>query len=53
LKLRHQYLLAYHPQSAFHDGKWHKIGVKLRLPESFHNAFFHVGARPGYYAAGE
>jgi len=52
-QLRHQYMLAYHPESAVHDGKWHKISVKLRLPKGFHNAFFHIGARPGYYAGGE
>jgi len=50
-RLRHQYVLAYEPQSRTHDGKWHKISVKLRLPKKF--AFLHVSARPGYYAAGE
>jgi Ca-activated chloride channel homolog len=47
-RLRHQYVLAYEPQSRTHDGKWHKISVKLRLPHKF--AFLHVAARPGYYA---
>jgi Ca-activated chloride channel family protein len=50
-RLRHQYVLAYRPQSAAHDGKWHKISVKLRLPKKF--AFLHVDARLGYYAGGE
>ncbi len=49
-QLRHQYVLAYQPQAATHDGKWHKISVKLRLPKKF--PFFHVDARPGYYAGG-
>ncbi|HTS38802.1 MAG TPA: VWA domain-containing protein [Candidatus Solibacter sp.] len=49
-RLRHQYVLAYQPQSAPHDGKWHKISVKLRLPKHF--PFMHVEARPGYYASG-
>jgi len=53
VQLRHQYMLAYQPQSAPLDGKWHKLNVKLRLPKAFHNYFFHVGARPGYYAGGE
>jgi Ca-activated chloride channel family protein len=50
-QLRHQYMLAYQPQTQIHDGKWHKINVKLRLPK--HLPFFRVEARPGYYAAAE
>jgi Ca-activated chloride channel homolog len=49
-ELRHQYVLAYEPQTKPRDGKWHKISVKLRLPKRFHNLFFHVDARAGYYA---
>ena len=48
IQLRHQYVLAYQPQSAQHDGKWRKVSVKLRLPKPFR--FLHVDARPGYYA---
>jgi hypothetical protein len=33
-----------------HDGKWHKIKVKLRIPKL---AFLHVHAKAGYYAASE
>jgi Ca-activated chloride channel homolog len=51
-QLRHQYLLAYQPQSKPHDGKWHKISVKLRLPPTLH-FFLHVESRTGYYAGGE
>jgi len=36
-------------QAPPHDGKWHKISVKLRLPRKF-NLFAYVEARPGYYA---
>jgi Ca-activated chloride channel family protein len=50
-QLRHQYVLAYQPQSDVHDGKWHKLSVKLRLPKRL--AFLHVTARPGYYAGTE
>jgi Ca-activated chloride channel homolog len=49
-QLRHQYMLAYQPQIAARDGKWHKISVKLQLPKQLH-FLFHVAARPGYYAA--
>jgi Ca-activated chloride channel homolog len=48
-QLRHQYMLAYQPQIAPHDGKWHKINVKLLLPKHL-NFLFHIQARPGYYA---
>jgi Ca-activated chloride channel homolog len=51
-QLRHQYMLAYQPQSEHRDGKWHKISVKLRLPKQLHY-FFHVDARAGYYAGGQ
>jgi Ca-activated chloride channel homolog len=49
-QLRHQYMLAYRPQTEDKDGKWHKISVKLRLPKRLH-ALLHVEAREGYYAA--
>jgi Ca-activated chloride channel homolog len=52
-QLRHQYLLAYEPQSKPRDGKWHKISVKLRLPRTLNHLFLHVDARPGYYAGEE
>jgi Ca-activated chloride channel family protein len=48
-ELRYQYMLTYQPQSPPHDGKWHKISVKLRLPRHL-NIFAHIEARPGYYA---
>jgi Ca-activated chloride channel homolog len=51
-QLRHQYMLAYQPQTPPHDGKWHKINVKLLLPKKLHY-LFHVEARAGYYAGGE
>jgi Ca-activated chloride channel family protein len=51
-QLRHQYLLAYQPQAAEHDGKWHKISVKLKLPKKLHY-LLHVNARAGYYGGGE
>ena len=50
-QLRHQYVLAYRPQATAHDGKWHKLSVKLRLPKNL--PFFHVANRPGYYASHE
>ena len=49
-QLRTQYVLAYRPKDAPHDGKWHKISVKLRLPKKF--AFLKAHAKTGYYAPG-
>jgi Ca-activated chloride channel homolog len=51
-QLRHQYVLAYQPQTQPHDGKWHKINVKLLLPKALRYSF-HIAARPGYYAGAE
>ena len=50
VELRTQYVLAYHPQAAPHDGKWHTIRVKLRLPKKW--PFLQAHARTGYYASG-
>jgi Ca-activated chloride channel family protein len=49
MELRNQYVLGYRPQLAPHDGKWHKISVRLRLPKKFY--FLQARARSGYYAA--
>ena len=49
-RLRHQYMLTYRPQ--MHDGKWHKIKVKLLLPKKL-SSFLRVSARTGYYAGAE
>lgn len=50
-QLRHQYMLAYQPQSPPRDGKWHKINVKLKLSKGL--PFLRVQARMGYYGGGE
>src|SRR3954464_2818814 len=51
-RLRHQYMLAYRPQTRAKDGKWHKISVTLRLPNKW-KSFLRVDARTGYYAGAE
>jgi Ca-activated chloride channel family protein len=51
VELRTQYVLAYHPEHAPRDGKWHKISVKLKLPKRL--AFLRVRAKAGYYASTE
>jgi Ca-activated chloride channel family protein len=50
-ELRTQYVLAYRPQEAPHNGKWRKIRVTLRLPNHF--PFLQAHARTGYYATTE
>lgn len=46
--LRTQYVLAYRPEEMPHDGKWHKVQVKLRLPKKLD--FLRAHAKTGYYA---
>jgi Ca-activated chloride channel family protein len=48
LALRDEYIIAYRPTTRPHDGKWHKIKVKLLLPRGLPP--LHVVARTGYYA---
>ena len=50
-QLRHQYMLAYQPLSKPRDGKWHKIKVKLSLPNGLPRC--DARARQGYYAPSE
>lgn len=46
--LRNQYVLGYRASNTPHDGKWHKIKVKLALPKGLPP--MHVAAKTGYYA---
>ena len=46
--LRNEYVIAYKPDEKPHDGKWHKIRVKLHLPRGLPR--LHVTARTGFYA---
>ncbi len=48
MELRNQYLIGYRPSGTRHDGKWHKIKVKLRIPRGLPP--LQVYARTGYYA---
>lgn len=50
-ELRTQYVLGYRPEDPPHDGKWHKISVKLKLPRKL--AYLRAKAKTGYYAASE
>jgi Ca-activated chloride channel homolog len=51
VELRNQYLLGYRPQNPAHDGKWHKIRVKLTLPRGFPP--LQARAKQGYYASSD
>jgi Ca-activated chloride channel homolog len=52
VELRNQYVIGYRPQNPPHDGKWHKIRVKLTLlPKQMQSV--HTYAKKGYYALSE
>lgn len=51
VELRNQYVLGYRPTKPVHDGKWHKIKVKLNPPKGLPP--LHVYAKTGYYAPSE
>jgi Ca-activated chloride channel homolog len=51
IELRNQYLLAYRPNAPIHDGKWHKIRVKLNPAKGL--PALRVYAKTGYYAPSE
>ena len=51
IELRNQYVLGYRPKNPGHDGKWHKIRVKLLPPKGLPP--LHVYAKAGYYAASQ
>ena len=51
IELRNQYVLGYRPTKPSHDGKWHKIKVKLLPPKGLPP--LRVYAKTGYYAPAE
>jgi len=51
IELRNQYVLGYRPKNPGHDGKWHKIKVKLLPPKGLPP--LHVYSKSGYYAASQ
>jgi Ca-activated chloride channel homolog len=46
--IRNEYVIAYRSSTKPHDGKWHKIKVKLHPPKGLPP--LHVQAKTGYYA---
>ncbi len=50
IELRNQYLVAYRPNNLAHDGKWHKITVRVTPPQK--SPRLRVYAKAGYYGAG-
>jgi len=51
IELRNQYVLAYYPKDQVHDGKYHKVEVKLAQPKGLPAVKAHW--RTGYYAPSE
>jgi Ca-activated chloride channel family protein len=52
IELRNQYVLRYRPENLTHDGKWHRIRVKVIPPKGL-TAAPRVYAKTGYYAPSE
>lgn len=48
VELRNQYVIGYRPDKQPHDGKWHKIKVKLLPPKGLPQLY--TFAKQGYYA---
>jgi Ca-activated chloride channel family protein len=51
IELRNQYVLGYRPKNPTHDGKWHRIRVKVIPPKGLPQ--LQVYAKTGYYAPSE
>jgi Ca-activated chloride channel homolog len=51
VELRNQYLIAYRPSDLTHDGKWHKINLRVTPPKN--DSHLRVYAKRGYYAPPE
>ncbi|HEV2117012.1 MAG TPA: VWA domain-containing protein [Terriglobales bacterium] len=51
IELRNQYVIGYRPTKPVHDGKWHKIKVRLNPPKGLPP--LHIYAKTGYYAPPE
>ena len=51
VELRNQYVLGYRPTNPLHDGKWHKVKVKLIAPKGLPALSVH--SKTGYYASSE
>jgi Ca-activated chloride channel family protein len=49
IELRNQYVLGYRPAITPHDGKWHKIKVKVKSMKGW--PMLLINAKAGYYAA--
>jgi Ca-activated chloride channel homolog len=51
IELRNQYVLGYRPANPVHDGRWHKLKVKLVPPKGLPPLRVH--AKTGDYASSE
>jgi Ca-activated chloride channel homolog len=47
LELRHQYSIGYEPTGINHDGRWHKLQVKVKAPKGMPQLM--IRAREGYF----
>jgi len=51
IELRNQYVIAYRPSDLVHNGRWHRIDVRVTPPQD--NSRLRVYAKAGYYAPAE
>ena len=51
IELRNQYVIAYRPSDLVHDGRWHRINVRVTPPQD--NSRLRAYAKAGYYAPAE
>lgn len=51
IELRNQYLIAYRPSNLAHDGRWHRISVRVTPPQN--SSRLRVYAKGGYYSPAE
>jgi Ca-activated chloride channel family protein len=48
VELRNQYLIGYRPTPLAHDGRWHRVAIRVAAPQDSNH--LHVYAKAGYYA---
>ncbi len=48
VELKNQFVLGYVPTDSTHDGRWHRVKVKVKPPRGMPP--LHIRAKRGYYA---
>ncbi|HTT23141.1 MAG TPA: VWA domain-containing protein [Candidatus Sulfotelmatobacter sp.] len=48
IEMRNEYLIGYRPNPVAHDGRWHRVAIRVAPPHNSNH--LHVYAKAGYYA---